>query len=104
MGLNETWPKIKGGLKAVAVEFASLSDKYATQVNIEFLSYTRVIVGHGLCWKDHLDFHCQALYQENAMTDFHDIWYVGSTRHKCYPCGLSSPNTRSEYLISFHFL
>ena len=33
MGLNETWPKIKGGLKAVAVEFASLSDKYATQVN-----------------------------------------------------------------------
>ncbi|XP_072048997.1 sorting nexin-8-like isoform X2 [Amphiura filiformis] len=31
MGLNETWPKIKGGLKAVAVEFAALSDKYSTQ-------------------------------------------------------------------------
>ena len=30
---------------------------------------------------------------ENAMTDFHKTWYVGSGGgHKYYPCGLMSPN------------
>ncbi|XP_033630679.1 sorting nexin-8-like isoform X1 [Asterias rubens] len=31
MGINESWPKIKTGLKAISVEFAALSDKHATQ-------------------------------------------------------------------------
>ena len=33
MGINESWPKIKTGLKAISVEFAALSDKHATQVS-----------------------------------------------------------------------
>nr|XP_054762514.1 sorting nexin-8-like isoform X1 [Lytechinus pictus] len=31
MGHNDSWPHLKNGLKSVAVEFASLSDKYMTQ-------------------------------------------------------------------------
>ena len=33
------------------------------------------------------------------MTDFHEIWYVGSAKHKRYPRGLSSPNAHIKYLI-----
>ena len=32
MGVNQTWPKIKSGLKAVSVDFAALSEKYGVQV------------------------------------------------------------------------
>ena len=33
-----------------------------------------------------------SLYNENAMTDFRQTWYVGSGWHKYYPRGLLSPN------------
>ncbi|XP_022102446.1 sorting nexin-8-like isoform X2 [Acanthaster planci] len=31
MGVNESWPKIKTGLKAISVEFAALADKHSVQ-------------------------------------------------------------------------
>ena len=34
-----------------------------------------------------------SLSNENTVTDFRQTWYVGSGGgHKCYPCGLLSPN------------
>ena len=29
------------------------------------------------------------LYKVNVMTDFCETWYLGSTRNKCYLCGVS---------------
>ena len=31
-------------------------------------------------------------YPEFCMGYIDETWYVGSDGHKCYPCGLSSPN------------
>ena len=44
-------------------------------------------VGFSSTWKGK-----PLLSNENAMTDFHQTWYVGSGVHKYYPRGLSSPN------------
>ena len=42
-----------------------------------------------------------SLSNENAMTDFHQTWYLGSGGHKYYPHGLSSYliNTSFAYLF-----
>ena len=87
------------------------------QVVFLFFSFFSIFVGRQLCWKDHLVFSCNAvcdacmyvtinwyvrsrqhqkgkssLSNENAMTNFHQTWYVGSGGHKYYLRGLSSPN------------
>ena len=39
----------------------------------------------------------------NAMTNFRKTWYMGSSGHKYYPCGLSSLNAHINTSFAFLF-
>ena len=88
--------------------------KYGIFIKMCFVFVVIVVVCCQLCCKDHLiDFCCHSVcvygwrysstnksnLRYNAMTDFHQTWYVGSAGYKYYPHCLSSLSVHIEKLI-----